>query len=209
MENSDRNRKLEKSKTSHTKYSVKYDVILASGLVFLLLGIVYGLLKLSSGNSDISVLAPVIFISCGEILLFITFAFTKGTGTFFCGMYFVLLGAILLFVRVRFSSVDLTDLWPLLVLISGVALFLTGIYRTKKIFTFYNFPSVLLFSLGLIFLMFSLKVFKAKFITLLQKFWPLVLIFFGLALVATFLIQQSNKNSFPYIDDEDTEEETW
>ena len=204
-----RNRKTAKSGNSRADHSVKADIILAAGLVFLLLGVVYGLLKLSSGESDICVLTPVLFISSGEILLFITFAFTKGTGTFFCGMYLVLVGVVHLFIRVRFPSAVYADLWPLLVLISGAALFLTGIYRTKKIFTFYNFPSALLFLLGLIFLMFSLKVFKAKFLTLLQKFWPLILIFFGLALVITFLIQQSNKNSFPYINDEDEREESW
>ena len=209
MENGERSSKPSESKNPRANHSVKADIILAAGLVFLLFGIVYGILNLSSGDRDISVLAPVLFISSGEILLFVTFAFTKGTGTFFCGIYLALLGITVLLLRVRASSANIAGLWPLLVIISGASLFMTGIYITKKIFTFYNFPSVLLVFLGVVFLMFSLKVFKSRFLTLLQNFWPLILIFFGLALVITFLIQQSNKNSFPYIDDEDVREESW
>ena len=57
------------------------------------------------------------------------------------------------------------------------------------------------------FLLFSMKIFKTEFKTVLQKFWPMILIFFGLVLVIVFLIQQSNKKNFPYLRDENEDGE--
>ena len=113
MENGERSSKPSESKNPRANHSVKADIILAAGLVFLLFGIVYGILNLSSGDRDISVLAPVLFISSGEILLFVTFAFTKGTGTFFCGIYLALLGiTVLILASLKYLafSIDTTEL---------------------------------------------------------------------------------------------------
>ncbi len=191
----------------HTKPSFKDALLLAAGMVFLLFGVVFAVLKMSTGEKDISVMGPALFIAAGEILLFVTFVFTRGAVNFFCGIYSVILGIAMLIIKTQLPDFEIIKAWPLAVVVSGLSLSFTGIYKTKRILTFYDFPAAGLTGIGIIFLLFSMKIFKSEFKTVLQKFWPMILIFFGLVLVLVFLIQQSNKKNFPYLRDENEDGE--
>ena len=89
-------------------------------------------------------------------------------------------------------------LWPVDVILSGLCLVATGLFKNHRLRTRYLFPGVGLCLMGTVFLLFSADIVKVSFYSVFRRWWPLLLVVLGLALVVLFACQQRADIPFPY-----------
>jgi len=188
-------------KLPQTKYRKEANFILAVGLLLVFIGL-FVLVGNQEKATKIFALRPVLSLSSGIILLFIALALTGESFSVFLGCFFVLMGVVFLLVDSHIIPYSFSEMWPTIMIASGLALFPAGLYRAKRIRTVYLFPAIMLVLLGICFLLFSLQVFPIPFRVFVSRFWPLLIIICGLGLVVMFFVQQVNSKTFPYMEDD-------
>lgn len=191
-------------KIPQTKKTVKQNLLLAAGLVLVIIGI---FLCVHASTSAVKVFAmrPVILICFGAVFLFLALAFMQNFVFIFFGLSFLLSGVLMLLLETKIIPLSLKELWPVLVIICGISLFPAGFYKMKRVRTVYLFPAITLVVLGVLFLMFSLRVIKISFSKFFSFALPLVVILFGSTLVFLYLWQQIHQKNFPYMVDDSVE----
>ena len=121
---------------------------------------------------------------------------------FFLGLLIFCVGLCFSFVLSGVLPLGTEHLWPIAVILSGICLILTCVFKHRKVRGVYLFPSVLIEVLGIVFLLFSLKVIKGSLSAFASKWGPLVLILAGAALIGVFFWQRNFNDFFPYDKDE-------
>ncbi|HBP08754.1 MULTISPECIES: hypothetical protein [unclassified Treponema] len=108
--------------------------------------------------------------------------------------------------NIEFLHLNLKELWPVIVINAGLAFIVSDLFIYKKIRTVFLFPSVALFVLGIIFLLFSLHVFHISFAKFISVFWPIVLFVLGILLILVYGVQRINSEEFPYMKDDSSDD---
>ena len=108
--------------------------------------------------------------------------------------------------NIEFLHLNLKELWPVIVINAGLAFLVSDLFIYKKIRAVFLFPSVALFVLGIIFLLFSLHVFHISFAKFISVFWPIVLFVLGILLILVYGVQRINSEEFPYIKDDSSDD---
>jgi len=108
--------------------------------------------------------------------------------------------------NIEFLHLNLKELWPVIVINAGLAFIVSDLFIYKKIRTVFLFPSVDLFVLGIIFLLFSLHVFHISFAKFISVFWPIVLFVLGILLILVYGVQRINSEEFPYMKDDSSDD---
>ena len=131
--------------------------------------------------------------------------------SFFLAMGLTLLvdGALACMVKADFFPFTLSQIWPVFVIIAGLIVFGADLFIFRRIRTSFLFPSVMLVILGSGFLVFSTDLFHVSFRKIISVFWPVVLIVFGIFLLAVYEIQRINYKKFPYMQDDTLEEDNY
>lgn len=126
---------------------------------------------------------------------------------------YIALGFMLVFDSIFFAllniellHLNLKELWPVIVINAGLAFLVSDLFIYKKIRAVFLFPSVVLFVLGIIFLLFSLHVFHISFAKFISVFWPIVLFVLGILLILVYGVQRINSEEFPYIKDDSSDD---
>ncbi len=191
-------------KIPQTKITVRSNLFFAAGLILLFFGIFLTVKKFIPGI-QVFYAKDVFLLGAGLIFVFFAFALT-GSGLFvYLGIFFSLTGILSLFIDTNIIKYKFSDLWPLEVIFSGIALLPAGLYKLKRVRTIFLFPSLTLVVLGVLFLLFSLNdISFSKFIGL---WWPIILLIAGIALIVIFVVQRNHPKEFPYMVDDSLEEE--
>ena len=108
--------------------------------------------------------------------------------------------------NIELLHLNLKELWPVIVINAGLAFLVSDLFIYKKIRAVFLFPSVALFVLGIIFLLFSLHVFHISFAKFISVFWPIVLFVLGILLILVYGVQRINSEEFPYIKDDSSDD---
>lgn len=185
-------------KTPETRTTVKQNWMLAAGLVLVIIGIFF----MVQNATNTFAIRPVLLLSAGAIFLALAIALVKNSFFFYFGIFFLLNGIVFFVADTDLSPYTIRQLWPFLVIAAGMSLWPAGLYKLKRIRTVYLFPSIALIALGVTFMLFSLKIIKTKFIVVFARYWPVLMIAAGIALVATFIWQQKHKQEFTYLADD-------
>lgn len=188
-------------KRPETRTTFKQNLILAAGLVFVLVGIFLMVKKVSYVTNAFAI-RPVLILSASAIFLFLAIALIKNSIFFYCGIFFLFSGIVFLISDTELSDYTIKQLWPFLVIAAGVSIWPAGLYKLKRIRTVYLIPSITLICLGITFMLFSMKIIKTKFVDVFIRYWPVLMIVAGLALVAVFIWQQKHKQQFTYLADD-------
>lgn len=178
-----------------------FNFMLAFGFVLVLTGI-FLLVKRSEHATRVFAFRPVILLFAGAAVLFVAFAFTKNFNVIFLGILSMLMGVVFLIIDTHIVPFSFRELWPTIVIGSGVSLFLSFLYKYRRISSVFLFPSIMMLVLGTVFLMFSMHVFPFTFRHFITKWWPLLIIIGGASLIGIFLFQQSGNENFPYMEDD-------
>ncbi len=184
-----------------TKYRKEANTILALGVLLILAG-----LFIFVGNSEratrLFAFRPVLLLAAGTVMVFTALAFTGSSATLFSGLFCFCMGVVTLLTDSNILSYSFKQLWPTIMIGSGFSLAITGVHKAGKIRTVYAFPAIMLVSLGIVFLLFSLHVFPLTFRQFISHWWPLLIVASGVILVSVFFVQQVNAKSFPYMEDD-------
>jgi len=188
-------------KIPQTKYRVWLNMVFGFGLFFMVGG-VFALITLFIEDTPFPFL-PLIYISLGSICLFLTFGFTKSGTLLVLGTLGVFWGFISLFSVTGLTHYSQKELWPFAMIASGIGVFVSCIYKFRKIKSSYLFPSIALLGIGIVFLLFSMHVIKMSFAEFAARMFPILCIVFGGILIGIFIFQQNKPKKFPYMDDDD------
>lgn len=183
------------------KYGWKANAVLAAGFVLILAGI-FLMVKHSAHATKVFAFRPMVLLGIGVAALFVSIAFTESGNTLYVGLFCVMMGVVLLLIDTHTIRYSLKELWPTIMISSGLALFPASIYRLKRIRTVYLFPAIMLTVLGTLFLLFSMHIFPFSFGKFIQKWWPLLIVAGGFSLVVIFFVQRANSKRFPYMEDD-------
>ena len=187
-------------KIPQTKIVVKQNVILGLGLIMFIAGI-FLLVASLRRTTKVFAFRPVLLMGLGVTALFMALAFARNSFLFFVGLFCSLVGVVTLLIDLNIVPYTMKELWPLVVISLGLALIPAGLYHLRRIRTIYLFPAIVLIIMGGLFLLFSLKIVKIGFLTFVSRFWPLVIMAGGVALIVVFCVQQHHKGLFVMKDD--------
>ncbi len=188
-------------KLPQTTYRKESNLVLALGLLLVLVGL---FVFVGNQESAVKVFAfrPIIVLAVGIVLLFCSLAFTGSSFSLFFGLFFFLMGIVLLLIDSGILPYGFSKMWPTIMIAAAFSLFPAGLYRARRVRTVYLFPAIMILLLGIVFLLFSLHVIPISFRVFVARCWPLLFIIVGAFLVITLFVQQLNAKNFPYMEDD-------
>ena len=178
------------------------NVLLAVGVVCVFMGF-FLLIHPFAGVGNVAPFVNICLILVGALCFYVSLVTYRHAPLFFFGLYLCLAASLYLFVTSGILSVSWTQLWPGGVVLCGICLFLTGLFRHRKVRSAYLFPGVLLVLLGAVFLLFSFDIVTISFREFVTRSWPFFLMGVGAFLIGLFLYQHTPGNHFPYEADAD------
>ncbi|MDR1748746.1 MAG: DUF5668 domain-containing protein [Spirochaetaceae bacterium] len=168
-------------------------LILIAGLALVLAGIILLLLPVS-GNSFFFI-RPIISIAAGGLFLYLYYIKSKKSKFIFCSVFFVLSGILLLLTDAGIIPYKTDQLWPAWGVICGIALLVAGFFRYKRFHPVFFVTAVVLCSIGVFFLLFSLNIIEESLSYVVYRWWPILLIIVGTILIGVFFSTRHFKNS--------------
>ena len=186
----------------HQNKKTSFNLLLGAGIAFVLLGIL--LLGISSSGIEMQVIGihHLVCVALGGCLLFLAIVKLRRKSVMFAGLFLVLTGLLLFFIRTKHIPYTLDALWPLVVVIGGVSLLLSGLFVYRRARISQVIPSVSLLLLGGCCLLFSLDVIQQPFLQFASRWWPVLLIAAGFCLVILFFIWNKRSIRLEDVDDD-------
>ena len=184
-----------------TPKRIKQNILLALGLIFIIVGIILTACNYSSVESA-NLKPSVITILAGAMFLFLGMGIIQSSFVIFCGLMIFLIGIPMLLNALEIVHISVLRMLPYSMICAGTSLFLTGVYKFRKVKASFFFPSVLLIVLGVFLLLFALGILRFSLATFVSRWLPLLILVVGVGLVAVFYVQRIMKKDFPYFDEE-------
>ncbi len=187
---------------NQSKQKSSVNLLLGIGIAFVLVGAC--LLGALSAKIDIrpSVFRHLIWAALGGGLLFASIVRVPNKSVMFSGLFLIMTGILLFFIDTSYVPYTLEVLWPLVVVIGGLSLMVSGIYVHRGVRASYAIPAVALMLLGGCCLLFSLDIIHEPFLRLVSRWWPLALIATGLCLVVLFFVRNKHNIQMEDVDDD-------
>ena len=173
------------------------NLLLAFGVICILVGVFLLVRVAANYHLELSFLTLALVFT-GAVLFYLSLALYRRALFFFLGMYLCFASIFNLIVASDAISLSMRQLWPVEVVLSGVCLTVTGLFKQHRFTTRYFFPALSLMALGVIFLLFSLDIIPISFASFFIRWWPALLVAVGVFLVVLFLYQQAPDSRFPY-----------
>lgn len=179
-----------------------FSLLLGTGIAFVLIGSF--LLIARTANIEVRLYSYryLIWSLVGGFLLFFSIIKARRKTIMFSGIFLILTGILFFAIDTGFIPLTLEALWPVVVIIGGLSLFISGVCIHKSVKASLVIPSLALFFLGGFCLLFSLDIITEPFLQLASRWWPLVLIVAGLFLVILFFIRNTNKIELDDVEDD-------
>ncbi|MBO5123681.1 MAG: hypothetical protein J6C11_00990 [Spirochaetaceae bacterium] len=186
----------------HQNKKTSFNLLLGTGIAFVLLGIF--LLGILSSDIEIHSIGiyHLAFVALGGVLLFLAIVKVRRKSVMFAGLFLVLTGLLLFFIRTKHIPYTLDALWPLVVVIGGVSLLVSSLFVHRRIRISQVIPSVSLLLLGGCCLLFSLHIIQQPFLQFAGRWWPVLLIAAGFCLVILFFIWNKGSVQLEEVDDD-------
>ncbi len=129
---------------------------------------------------------PVPVILAGLVFLYLAWPRGHSDRWIIPGMVLTLGGMVFLITNTVLSEQSLVRIWPLFMLVTGISLVPYGFRRRGSARTAIVVPVIFISLLALLFLAFSLRRTEGAFSAFVQQWWPLILMFLGIALIVSF-----------------------
>ncbi len=129
---------------------------------------------------------PVAVIVVGLFFLYMAWPRGHSDQWIIPGMVLTLGGVVFLLVNTVLNEGSLARIWPAFMLVTGVSLIPYGFRKRGAARTAIVIPAIFISALALLFLPFSLRRTGGGFVAFVQQWWPLILVFLGIALIVSF-----------------------
>ncbi len=165
--------------------------ILAVGMFFIFAGVVMAFAFSGTRSDFLGWIIPAAIFLAGLVDLYLCIAFSRTPFKLFVGLIFSLYGIFSLILVFKLFPADVAQLWPVYMILASISLFSAGRTTGRRFSLAYDFPALVLFVLGIFFLLFSFDVIKISFRRLSLFIWPLFLILSGAFLILLFVRRKS------------------
>ena len=167
---------------------------------FIVLGIILGitgvvLTAINTVPKTIDVLNYVfmfIQLILGTAIILMSRKITHKFFDFFMGLLFIFWSLLSIIIEVT-PVLTTKELWPVYGILAAAALFISGLLKYGKLKFGYVIPSATLFIMGSWYFLFSTKIIKISFKSVVANLGPLFLLSIALFLIFFFLAQQKHK----------------
>ena len=167
---------------------------------FIVLGIIFGIsgiiiTAINSVPKTIDILNYVFLVTqlvFGASIIIISTKITHKFFHFFTGLVFIFWSLLSIAIQV-IPFVTTKELWPLYGVLAALALFISGLLKYGSLKFGYVIPSTTLFVMGVWYILFSTRIIKMSFTSVVANLGPLFLLSIALFLVIFFLMQQRHK----------------
>ncbi len=184
------------------KSNKQNNIILAFGLFFIVAGILLLSMLFIDDDTVISSFAPIYLFILGAVVIYFSLVVKHNTFILFVGLNLFFSAAVIIFTNAKYVSLTLVQLWPIIAITSGVALFFCSFYNNRRMRAVYFIPAFVLICLGIVFLLFSLNVINVSFAKFISISWPVLLILSGAVMMGIYFYQKNFPDSFPYPGDD-------
>ncbi|MBO7484908.1 MAG: hypothetical protein J6Y75_09840 [Spirochaetaceae bacterium] len=185
------NKPEKKPKMNLTKFQ---KTILAAGFISILAGILQIVISFGDFQFTFHYLRSLFIIIFGAIFLYLGLIVIQKSWTIFVGLLCILFGFLLFLIDSNILSFSLYQIWPFVVILSGLCLIPAGFYRYRRITTVFFVPSMVLIGMGFFFLLFSLDIIKISLREAAATWWPILFVLFGIGLIILFFYSQNTNN---------------
>lgn len=170
------------------------DCLAYIGYLVFVLAFIFSLVVAEKKHTFFIDLLPIFAVILGIMSLIFTLVISHKAYHFFNGLFLIVCGSFVFLLIRGYLKASIYQLWPFLGVGVGIILFMTGIYKYKKITFGFFFPSLVIFLFGGWLLLFSFKIIKVPYSQVALIGGPLFMIFAVVFLFVFFLMQQKNKN---------------
>ena len=176
------------------KHSSKVlNIFLILGLVFFAGIFVLAVFENGKEHNIIIDFLPFLQVLLGLFGLIFTIVHTKKAYQIFIELTLISWGLVTFFVIKQIFPYTMIQCWPLVGVLSGLWLFVSGMYHYHRIRFGYFVPALTLFFLGLLFMLFSFKIVSISFQTAALIGGPLFMLFLAVFIVCLYFAQKRNK----------------
>ncbi|HPX27709.1 MAG TPA: hypothetical protein PLG87_12960 [Treponemataceae bacterium] len=173
-------------KDKKNKIATPRNIILAFGLLLMGAGFLFFGLRESINASTLTALRTFFLFVVGGLLFYRAMTGRRISSLFYISVALLCNGFVIITVDIGLLPYTLVQIWPLLVMVSGLVLIPTAMYKYGKLSSRFLVPAIMIFSMGVFFLLFSLDIITVSFVAFAAVWWPLFFILGGLSLVALF-----------------------
>lgn len=166
------------------------DLIISLGLAFIIFVIIAKVLIGQFNNNTILNSFSILASISGLAVVIIGMSYTRRIHQMFIGLELFFWGIISYLMLEGYIPYTFAQWWPMIGVLSGVFLFISGIIKYKRIKFVYFFPAAILFFLGGWYLLFSLYIIQFPFRLVAIVGGPLFFIMTALFIIGFFLLQK-------------------
>lgn len=183
-------------------------LLLIYGLFTVFIGFVlFALVSVDGNDIKLYAIRPVLVILFSILFLYRGITNKERYNSLFFGLFLSVDSVIILLSDFSVIPYNIYQLWPVAVIACGLSLFISCFAHHKKLRASFCVPSIMLVIMGVIFLLFSLDIINMSFRVFAARWWPVLVIFSGIALVVLFIhnqkVVQSGNNKVLSDDDID------
>ncbi len=171
--------------------------VLLLGLLFIIGGTQSLVALFSPLELDTYIIRPSLFLFSGLITLFASFLSSVGNQRkslyLFTGMLLSSLWLVFLLLDSQIIPYTMSQVWPVVVILSGVILLFVAIIRYRYLPISLLLSAIVLICMGVLFLLFSLNIVVESFTEFASRWWPMLFILFGLFLILLFIYMKHHE----------------
>ena len=175
------------------KYFKSVYVLIIFGFLFAAFCIVVSAINPASKSIDIiHIFSIILQMAIGIAIIILSCKITRRFFHFFVGLLLSMWSALSFMIDVVLPF-TIQEMWPAFGVTAGIALFISGYFKYKAVKFGYGIPSVVLFVMGIWYSLFSMKIIKMSFGTVVATLGPFFMGSIALFLILFFLLQQKHK----------------
>lgn len=174
------------------KYSKFLDVLISIAFIFSNVLLAYRNNSAHISDSLFFVIIIGFQVLFGIFVFCFAFQKTKKTYHFFLSLCLIIWGITTLLIFC-INSVSFGMAWPLYVIIAGILLIISGFIKYTKIKFGFLIPGFSLMCMGIWYALFSFRIIKIPFLTVVGFLGPVFILFLAVILILYFCAQQKNK----------------
>ncbi|MGL4981249.1 MAG: LiaI-LiaF-like domain-containing protein [Treponemataceae bacterium] len=167
------------------------NMLVAIGLLNVLLGIFLLINSFTPFSIHLYFFRPTVLFILGGFFLYRLLTSNRRPLFVFLSIVFLLAALLFLLADSGLTQFSTNQLWPFFVVFTGLALFPSGYLKYKRLHPVFSVPAIMLFFMGLLFLLFSFDIIEMSLLMFAMKWWPLLFIFVGLGLILLFFYNQN------------------
>ena len=182
-------------------------IMLALGIFCLLAGVFLLICFVTDTFDGVELITPLTILISGAVFLYVSLAIKKNFWFTFLGISLLLNSFLILISETGILPWSLAQIWPVIVIISGISFIAASIIFNRKLPISVWVPSFVLMFLGVLFLLFSTDIITIPFRQIAAKWWPAIMILIGVGLIVLYWYLKSFNGKVQTVLFDDSDEE--